>query len=317
MLKKRLTSMLLALTMVVALGSQAFAASALQSTVKECFETNQYSEYDYYTLVTELQSHSDQELLDIGYTYDDIEQLRSLSFQTALMERASLDKSVLKNYGYTENEISILKQISHGIMPMNDMSLRAVLAQCTGDFTINSRSSSQWTLVYTWTWDKAPLFLGNDSVGVSWGAYNSTSSNIDVLMTSSKAVGTCYNTITGVTYNKNLSRDQDADLNGVKYNFNMGTEGTDPNDYWVKNGSVTVTVKIATGSTAQIHYMKLCGLYGHAVMKITGSPSVTPGAGDAAWGFSFSASTSVQTLAVAKYAYYTDSNIPRQDLSGK
>ncbi len=315
-MKKRFTSVLVAITMVLGLSSQAFAATSLQDVIEEHSQASQYSEYDYYTLITELQSYSDQELLDIGCTYDDIEQLRSISFQTALMERASLDEHILKNYGYTENEISLLKQVSQGIMPMDDMSLRALLADCTGKFTISGRSSTQWTFVYTWTWDKAPLFLGEDSVGVSWGAYNSESGNVDVLMTSSKAVGTCYNTLTGVTYDKNLSRDQNADFNGVKYNFNMGTNGADPSAYWIKTGKVTITVKLATGSTAQIYYMKLCGLYGHSTKAITASPSITAGVGEASWSFTFQASTFVQTHAVAKYAYYTNSAIPPVDLSG-
>lgn len=323
MLKKRFASLFLALAMVLGLSGQALAVEKTQyQDIIETSEEQNFSEYDYYVIIKELQSHSNADLLNAGWSLNEIEELREISFESALRERAALDEATLKNYGYTREEIILLKQIDAGIMPLNETSFRALLAECDGDFELAKDNNgntlcnnTRWTFIYEWEWTKAPLFMGLDSAAVSWGAYNSNSVWIDTLLVSAKGEGNYYHTVSGAVQKQALTRDQDADFNGAKYNFHMGVDSVDGS--WLKSGTIQVTVKTATGTTSSIHYMKLCGLYGHAKAVITASPGISAGAGDFSWGFSFNPSIRVDTHAVAKYAYYTNQSIPREDISGE
>lgn len=60
-----------------------------------------------------LQSMTDRELRESGYTEKEIAQLREFDLGKAIIERASLDDFTLRDMGYTQEDIDILRQY-HG-----------------------------------------------------------------------------------------------------------------------------------------------------------------------------------------------------------
>ena len=66
------------------------------------------SELEYFS---ELRSYTDDELYEKGLSEEQVDYIRNFDLVGAIKERAQLSESVLKDLGYTDEEISTLKSI--------------------------------------------------------------------------------------------------------------------------------------------------------------------------------------------------------------
>lgn len=120
-------------------------------------------------LVAELKAMNDSELRAIGYSPEDIVEIRNFDYFTELEKCAALDdKSLLLN-GYTEDEIRELrtyvesKGLTKGNISANTMTTSLFVQSKT--VTPNKRTA---VFKFTWKWKRTPILKFFDTVGVVW-----------------------------------------------------------------------------------------------------------------------------------------------------
>jgi hypothetical protein len=175
---------ILTLTLVLSLIGQVpvFAASDAIDGSKSNFTI---SEYD--TLV-ELRANPKEELIENGFDENAIQAVEQNAAELELLRRAQLSEETLKNeYYYTDEQIQILKEYE-GTPIESTPELKAVLATCTGTFSVVSYSASSISAKINWTWSTAPVLSGTgvyDTVAVRWQGTNTAGAPLNVALNNS------------------------------------------------------------------------------------------------------------------------------------
>ena len=76
---------------------------------EEVMERATVKVYDEYDMYNSLQQQSPAALQAKGYTQQDIQSIKSTTYESLLRERGKLSTDELKNYGYSDAQIAILK----------------------------------------------------------------------------------------------------------------------------------------------------------------------------------------------------------------
>ncbi|MCM1363624.1 MAG: hypothetical protein NC122_08670 [Faecalibacterium sp.] len=146
---------------------------------KENEKTTVISEWDEYQKIV---SMTDQELKDVGYSEQQIDQIRNFDYEKEIKARAKLDDETLKAYGYTKTEIDELRKVAK----MNDIpiDIMKTISNSTLTTKLNyisngSRTEAGKTMYYvnmkfSWKWNKIPYFKGTDMIVV---AFSSSTAN--------------------------------------------------------------------------------------------------------------------------------------------
>lgn len=140
---RKFLSAIIAIIMIFSLSATAFAAET-----EEVIQTTYTNEYDYIVAIQEM---SDEELNEIGMTPADVDATVS-AFYAALAERAALPVETLVGYGYTNEEIAILKSqnattYSLSSSALSDEQMRALTGTCTGTITSSYLSTRYATFI--------------------------------------------------------------------------------------------------------------------------------------------------------------------------
>lgn len=140
-------------------------------------------EIDEYKMIKQTQSMTDEQLQEIGYSPEDIQQLRSYDYVKALKERARLDRKTLKNLNYTDEQIDIFHNFTAKEEQLGSLSsslsfteeqLAALSSSMSFDGYLyewsytGATSTNKLIQKYNWTWTTAPLNLMEDVIGVGW-----------------------------------------------------------------------------------------------------------------------------------------------------
>ena len=294
---KKFLSIILPLAMLFSLSVTAFAA---EETVVE--QTTYTNEYDYITTLQQMDSES---LSEIGMTSDDVAATVE-SYYAAVSERASLPEETLIGYGYTPEQIEILKNYNTSMLTSRSTSLsaeqlRAIAGVCTGNLTSTYCSTRLANFTYTWSWDHAPFVQLSDSAAVRWAAYDTNGYDLDV---------TKYSETTNIDYywgtTKKFSRvgTQEANLefNAINLQFDVvetfySNTGIAEEAY-AKNGKIFAALKVEPKVTNNLSYLKVAALYGHTLIGV-GSPSISLSV-PAGISIGFSGNTSIDPIAGSK-----------------
>lgn len=144
------------------------------SGIARSVSTSTYNEYE---IIKMLEEMSVEELQQRGYSSDVIEVIENGNLEETILEetfsRASLTESELLDMGYTEEEIVILKALT-GEETLEQISTRGILADCTCYNTLvdhyyrTSTGKTYFLVSYGWEWDKCPVWLLTDCAGVGW-----------------------------------------------------------------------------------------------------------------------------------------------------
>lgn len=150
-MKKLISVLTLALLLPLFSNAPAYATDSFEATISEDIVCN---EFEYYLVLKET---STQQLLDEGYTQEDIIELKNFSFEEALLERAQLPVEELFALGYSRQEISILKNYRGEPLVATSSVLRAT-ATATGNIRCLNVFGNTYEVEYRWSWDMLALF---------------------------------------------------------------------------------------------------------------------------------------------------------------
>lgn len=226
----------------------------------------------------ELKSTTDAEFEAAGYTEAEIEEIRAFNMEEALLERAELPDETLYAYGYTTEQISILREYDGEPLTYESPVLRAT-SDCDGVYNIGNASSSSISFTYTWTWNIVPLNKMTDKVVVAWeGVRLSDNGYMDLTPSTNIMYLHFYEMTTGLR-----ASNKDSSVNGVhvtnknyaSYSFSMAKED---NYYWAKEGVAYLTLypdNSSSSSNTQINYIDLGAGYGHQQVALNYSFSVS------------------------------------------
>lgn len=217
------------------------------------------------SIIAELQAMSDTELYQMGYTKQDIEQLRNFDYFKALSERASLDNETLALYGYTPDEIQTLRDyVASGGRAKKTISPNTLtLSMSFSGIT----TGKQATCKVVWTWKRVALAKFTDCVAVAWKTTNGAT--INYVKSSSNRMLVKWTKINLNAVGSNVLtfyKDWQVNSNESIYvKMGMGTS-----DYFAFTGTGTFTLK-ATSGTFKEFYIDIG--YGHYF--ILASPSIS------------------------------------------
>lgn len=126
-------------------------------------------------IIEELQNMSDEELIEIGYDNEQIEEIRNFDYFEALKQRAALDDETLLLYRYTPEEIEELRDYvaSGGISRKTISSNTLTLGLSFKNKTTGKKADG----VITWQWKRAALVKFIDCVAVAWQTTNGNTIN--------------------------------------------------------------------------------------------------------------------------------------------
>ena len=249
------------------------------------------NEFDMYLA---LQGMSEEQLAEAGYEESDILELKNTSIEELLYQRAQMPQSELQSLGYSAEQIPVLKEYDGGPIAQNSQ-LREASADLTGYLYVQSSGRTAMSVMFNWTWSSPPLFSGTgitDAVGCAFAGTNFQNLPCTLTADKTRIFGRIayYRDIDGIEFDHYESLDiQYPNINQfVKAEFRMGSSDLDTGDVlWAKSGSFTVTVREEVSLNNLYSAVFSLG-YGHTIVEITPSISVSVGAGGISGGIGLS-----------------------------
>ena len=254
------------------------------------------NEYDY---IHALQEASETELEEIGLSAEDVK-LVSSKFVSGLESLAQMSDRSLKSFGYSAEEIDILRAFAAG-KQLSDAELRAVAGECTGDFDFISCDKKGAQFAYWWVWDHAPIIQLQDAAAVRWIAFDSEGDDFDVTRYALDSTIEYYDGSAKLA-TRTGTEEPNLDFNTVNIQFDMNVNMGEHIYAYAKRGEIRISIRVQNGTNANINYIKIAGLYGHTLFGI-GFPSLSAGSGNSL-SLSFTGSTEIDNTAGRKAIYY-------------
>ena len=157
-------------------------------------ETQYCNEYDKIVAIRNEAAESNGTNIQENVSKEELEYILSDAIETELLRRASLPTDVLRNYGYSDEAIKILREYDGSRLEQNPQ-LRSVSATLSGSIEFSTRTRTKVVIVYSWSWDMYPVSAFEDIVAVSWdGTYeNGLINNMILDMDSTYALVNYYN----------------------------------------------------------------------------------------------------------------------------
>lgn len=265
-------SILLSLTLVMPIANAAEAEPLNTAVV--------FNEYDLYV---SLQSCTDNELTEQGYLAEDIALIRANLIEEKLLERAALSEETLCAYGYTLDEVALLKEINEsGKVTLTETELRGLTGTCTGNISATTASASEFRISYNWKWDHAPIVCYKDSVAVRWEAHDAYGVVDSYAGYLTNSIVNYYDTMGNLDDCIMLQPIKGLEFNTVQFNINMSYENL---DYVALDGMVSVQILKNASQARDFEYVKVSAIYGHTILNI-GFPSLSIDKGGIGIGFS-------------------------------
>jgi hypothetical protein len=215
-----------------------------------------------------LNENSDAELLQSGYTEEDIDTIRN--HEALLIERveelAELDEETLSNMGYSPEQIDIINNFD-GI----DTQLQALGG--TLSFTLDadsmyytsSTNKAHARLTVTFEWITQPLIKFTDIIGIAWnGPMNRTAQTASVQYVHMSSGGSSY-----YDYNAQVVNPSGPVNAGVGFKFPMRGSGANFDTHYAKSGTFIVVLEV----TGHVSSFAAYAEYGHATISISGGPT--------------------------------------------
>lgn len=269
------------------------SAYADEENQMELYEKNEYD------ILMELQNASATELTSMGYTKAEIEEIKDISLEEALLERAKLSEEELYKKGYNAYQIELLKSYDGSPIEANS-EMRGVFADVTGTVKKMSATKSTAKAKFSWTWSNEPVLAGTPITEVVTCAFlGINTNNQECIITS----GSLFCNVDYYDGSLRIPEDKDGPdptptettlYSQVTVKFPMG-KVYGGSSYWAKSGYITVEVK-EQAVVNKLHTTAFLFEYGHpslqlsqpsidlslsldGKMNITMKQSITPGLG--------------------------------------
>ena len=175
--KKSLSIFLTLVLMLSIFSISSYAISAEELVTEKNITINEWDEYK------SIVSKTDNELIELGCTEEDIANIRKFNYEEEIRNRAALDDQALKSYGYTTEEITELRKAA----AMDNIPENVIQAISTATMTSKlsyvsngSRKENNSTMYYvnmkySWSWSRIPFFRVVDMVAVVFASSTSNS----------------------------------------------------------------------------------------------------------------------------------------------
>lgn len=136
------------------------------------------NEWDAYNRIV---SMSDDELLNEGFTEQEISEIRNFNYEEEIRKRAALDDETLRLYGYSKNEIIELRQAAklksipeNTIKSISTATMLSALRYVDDDIQVQGGINMYCVkLSFSWRWTRLPFFKLIDSVAVAFASTTS------------------------------------------------------------------------------------------------------------------------------------------------
>ncbi|WP_235227899.1 hypothetical protein [Oscillibacter valericigenes] len=299
-MKKRICSLMLAGIMILTIPASAtecIEAANTENTKEVVLGTVVTKEFDAFQ---QLANIPEQQLLAEGYSEQEINELKSFSYEDALYERAQLPEETLLSYGYTQDEIAILKEYN-GETITEESAVYSLSAELTSRLTLTYANSREYMLHYDWSWDGLPLNTDmTETAAIRWKGVDVNGHEVDMSAENAYAVLKYYYPPDALARTRTVRNPSSyftsyQDFNTIQCKFKM----LDSDLNYVKNGALWATISVDDAVTNETVYIKVSGLYGHG--SVSASPSISV-SGDVS--LSFTGTT--LDLAPQSYKIYAD-----------
>lgn len=236
----------------------------------ESQEFEQYIEqnvvtYDEYEVIQDLRYKDDNELVELGYSKETIDQIKSDELEQTLrkeiMERAEMSVQELKNLGYSDEKIHVLKSLT-GEESLEELSARGVFAtlSCSAEFLnhyYKTASNTTFMLAkFSWEWSEGTLVALTDGAAVGWNHDFAMNNNLSSLYNKHKITYINTQDSSDVYTVTNIMEEVELNCSIDKFGVAQYQGKT---QYFAKKGSGI----IALSQTGKVENVKFVFKYGH------------------------------------------------------
>lgn len=249
-----------------------------------------------YDIFVERQNTPTTTLLEQGYSLEEVEQIKSMTVEEILQQRADMSVQELQNMGYSIDRIKMIKEYDGS--PLSESpEVRGVFADITGRLYVETYGKSKMSVMFSWSWSAQPvLFFGVQDI-VSCGFAGTNNNNLPCTMRFDDKVSICrvnYYQMDGNTPVYIGSKDQKIVVKNVhqhvEVKFNM-SDVVNVGWGWAKSGYFLVGIK-EEKTLNRLYSGTFAFGYGHTVFTTTPSISISVGSGvSAGVGLSFGLGT--------------------------
>lgn len=277
-MKKFVRTVCLILCVSLLGGACSFPAFAADVLDQEPFliTTSEVSEYEMYLSA---QSLSPAVLAEQGFSDQQIETLKTKTYEELTWERAQLSEKELLAMGYAKEQIAVLKTYDGSDLSEHPEIVR-ISPNFRGFLHCLYYSKTKISARFSWEWSVCPIIVKTDILACAWNAINPSGVNIAVQAIPSSCSSTI-NYVDGSTTKTVRSDITFPNLSGsAKTTFKV-----DAYPGYPKMGHFDIMVEPATSAT-RIHTVYFSFGYGHTT--IDASPTVSFGLSGAAPSLTFS-----------------------------
>ena len=291
---KKSIGLLMAVALVVLTAFPAFAATPSSTSTEETTE---------YEMVLQKSREYKMRRSNVSGSEDPL-----VEYKRAFDERVKLPEQTLREYGFDEEQVQLMKRYANGELTFEQVALRAS-ASCSTTLSSTLHTSSKYIIKYSFNWSAIPTGLGQDGFGV--GAYGIDSSSVafDTSISSTNAsINYCYHN--GQLY-KTEGAKKTSDTNYMYATFESYKQNDVGSDWvWAKSGTMTMTIVPTVPGGKTFAAVRARGQYGHtskSASKLSVSLSVSPSSGKISISFAIkSGGGSVTTYGLKQKVFYND-----------
>jgi len=246
-------------------------------------------EFEYYTM---LKNSTNEELIAAGMSEEAINEIRNFDLVSAVRSRAALPTEVLMELGYSENEITQMKNLFKRKAVTEEDVINEVRSSSLSLVVYPSYTSTNM-IIYTFSfeWSSCPIVINSDMLAATWAATGSTGSPVNIAINKSSSYLTVSYQTTGNAVdmpNNSYSWDPESEYSKAQVIFDMGHNYGGGDSYWAKRGNGRLYLDAVVSGTLYEVYLKMG--YGHKTITI-GSPSVSFSGTGMSVSFTFTSNT--------------------------
>ena len=267
---KKVVSMLLVLSLVLGMGTVAFAETSKDIT-GELGGTVKVSTSNEYARLKELAKEGEFSLVKQGYTKSEIIEIRDYkeNYIKHIEKLGDLEDQALNNLGYNEEQIKMIRNFKGSEAELYGLSatLSLNIRIASFEFKENDPKSSRYnkgTFEFGWAWDGIPMSTSTDLVGASWNSWAITSRDSTIRY---------FDMTTGAYKKATAGTKKDptgaGTIGGAGYKFPLRISSE---NLFARNGQVTFKLKSDVHDLKDFYYYVA---YGHTVLTVSPSFSVS------------------------------------------
>lgn len=282
---KKFTTILLSFSLILSCSTPTFARDNSEMQLESSDEL-MVDNFISFEPVSELEMYFDlidastSELKARGVTTKQINELKSINFEEGFLEQSKLPEEVLLNFGYTEEQVKLIKNYD-GSPITRDSAMVKASATIGAGVTLNTSSTSRYKFTYSWVWTGKPISNGTDICAMRWSAYSSSGSPLGASIGTTDSSVEYYDFYGDLYEYETPSITEDDD--SIYITFPLEKKDSNGDEYvWAKEGYLKATINKL--GTSGMDFVRIRGAYGRSTSKVTPGISLS----SSGVGFSFS-----------------------------